>query len=241
MVVGENGILNRATDASEKTKFASEKEAIEFIMNDIKTGLMINEDIPNEKYLGDKLSEMSAITGDWKNVIVGENTYKDGWYLVEKGDEIEGYGEAKLNWLLNYETGEIIELKDGEYTIANANASGAIVDTSLKLNIDPVNLQDPTKWGTGTRFIGGTETDESGVKETEIKFDGKDDYLKIEGVTIPKSKGVTFEFYAKSDGSSIFPLCKNYFNGDNINKLTPTIRTEINKYRLSMHFWTLWN
>ena len=64
MVVGENGILNRAQEASEKTKFASEKEAIEFIMSDIKTGLMIKEEIPSEKYIGEKLSSMSAVTGD---------------------------------------------------------------------------------------------------------------------------------------------------------------------------------
>ena len=152
MVVGENGILNRVTDASEKTKFASEKEAIEFVMSDIKTGLMINEEIPREKYIGDKLSSMSAVTGDWKTVTVGESTYKDGWYLVEKGDEITGYGEAKYNWLINYDTGEMIQLKDGEYTIANANASGAIVDETLKVNIDPVNLQNPDEWGERSNF-----------------------------------------------------------------------------------------
>ena len=226
-LTGENGILNRVTDASQKTKFASEKEAIEFIMNDIKLGQMINEKISKEKYLGDKLSEMSAITGDWKNVIIGENTYKDGWYLVEKGEEIEGYGEANLNWLINYETGEMIELKDGEYTIANANASGAIVDETLKLNIDPVNLQDSSKWGTGISFVGGDESVESGVKETEIRFDGVDDYLKIENVNIEKSKGITLEFYAQNHGDKIFPLCKNYFENNEIKKLTPTIRTNL--------------
>ena len=55
MVVGENGVLNRAQDASQKTKFASEKEAIEFIINDIKTGQMIGEEIPKDKIKGEEL------------------------------------------------------------------------------------------------------------------------------------------------------------------------------------------
>ena len=151
-VVGDDGVLTQAQNASDQTKFALEKEAIELVIFDVKTDLTLNKEIPKEKYIGEKLSSMSAVAGDWKNVTVGENTYKNGWYLVEKGEEITGYGEAKLNWLINYDTEEILALKDGEYTVATANASGALVDNTLKLNIDPVNLQDPEKWGERSKF-----------------------------------------------------------------------------------------
>ena len=96
MVVGENGILNRATDASKKTKFASEKEAIEFVMNDIKTGQMIGEEIAKNRYLGEELKKRTmSSTSDWKIVTVGDKNYSNGWYLIEEGKEIEGFRKSK--------------------------------------------------------------------------------------------------------------------------------------------------
>ena len=92
MVVGENGVLNRAQDASQKTKFASEKEAIEFIINDIKTGQMIGENIPKNRYLGEELKKRTmSSTSDWKIVTVGDKNYSNGWYLIEEGSKIEGF------------------------------------------------------------------------------------------------------------------------------------------------------
>ena len=189
MTLSDNGLFKKAKDAVKSYDTASEMETLNLSI--------INYNMTNNETdkLGEKLSSMSAIAGDWKNVTVGENTYKEGWYLVEKGDEITGYGEAKYNWLINYDTGEIIELKDGEYIVANANASGAIVDETLKLNVDPVNLQDPGKWGEGVSFHGGDPQD--AVTKSELKFDGDDDYLKVEDINFEKSGGFTFEFYGK--------------------------------------------
>lgn len=201
VVFGDNGILKLAKEAGEKTNFANEKEVIQLKMTNIKTKLVTGAKISEEEYIGEKLSEMSAVAGDWKNVIVGDKSYENGWYLLEKGNNIPDYGEANNNWLMNYESGELIQLEEGKYIVASSNASGAIVDETLKLNIDPSNLQDRSKWqnnGIKVSFIG--EEDEnagSGVKETEIKFDGLDDYLKIEGIEVEKSSGITFEFYGK--------------------------------------------
>ncbi len=220
-IFGQDGILNKAQEAKDDTNVANEKEAIEFYMLEIQTEKMRGEEKLENKYLGEKLSEMS-VTTDWKNVIVGEKIYKDGWYLLERNAEISGYGKTKLNWLINYDSGELLELEDGKYTVASANASGAIVDETLRLNIDPSNIQNASEWGKGVSFIGGQKNDEnSGVKETEIKFDGIDDYLKIENINVEKSNGITFEFYGKSDGSEYSPLNKTYFNGNNIELARP--------------------
>ena len=223
MIMGENGLFGQTQKAVKSYDTASEMETLSLSV--------LNYNMSNNEAdkLGEKLSKMSTITGDWKNVTVGKNTYKDGWYLVEKGEEITGYGEAKLNWLINYDTGEIIELKEGEYTIASANASGAIVDETLKLNIDPSNMQDESQWGDGVSFVGGNGSSDSGVKETEIKFDGVDDYLKIENVKLEKSEGITLEFYDRNYGKVIHPLCKNYFENNEIKRYTPKIRTELSK------------
>lgn len=232
-VVGDNGVLTQAQKASIETNIASEKEAIEFNMVDIAGDLIAGKEIPEEKYMGEELSEMkSVVEGDWKSVIVGDKTYEDGWYLLKKEDNIPNYGNAKSNWLINYNTGEIIGLEDGNYRIANANTSGALVDSTLKLNIDPSNLQDISKWesnGIKVSFIGKNKEDEnSGVKETEIKFDGVDDYLKIEGVDVNKSDGITFEFYGKNYEASIYPLEKNYFEDNG------TLTLKISSFRIRL-------
>ena len=221
IALGENGLFKMTQQAVRSYDTASEKETLSLSV--------VNYNISKDEAdkLGEKLSKMSAITGDWKSVIVGEKTYTDGWYLVEKGDKIDGYGEAKSNWIINYDTGEVIELQEGEFTIASTNASGAIVDTSLKLNIDPVNLQDQSKWGTGVSFISGTQNSESGVKKTEIKFDGVDDYLKIENANVEKSGGLTFEFYGK-----VYENVNTNFLGRNKFDKIGNIKLEITNFRI---------
>ena len=217
-LIGDNGILTQAIKAKELSNISSEREILELKLVETQ----MDEDGKNQAKLGEALSEVSVIKGDWKNVIVGDQIYKDGWYLLEKGDYIsEEYGEAKNNWLINYDTGKIIELEEGKYTVASANASGAIVDETLKLNIDPSNMQDQAKWGDNVRYCGADGSEESGVKETEIRFDGIDDYLRIKGVNVDKNEGITFEFYGRSDDGGLFyPLTKSYFNGDELEKTT---------------------
>ena len=228
MVVGENGILNRAQDASKKTKFASEKEAIEFIMSDIKTGLMIGENIPKSKYLGEELKNRK-IGEEWKMITVGENAYGTGWYLLEKGKEIDGYGKSNLNWLINYNTGEIIELEEGNYS--NLSSNDAVVEScrnNIIFSLDASSIGKATKVAdlesADVDFIGfdDEETNEnSGITENSFKFDGVDDYVKIkyddspalnqdgtpyeeDGKQLTKKEvfaknGFTFEFYGVLD------------------------------------------
>ena len=209
MVVGDNGVLTQAQKASIETNIESEKEAIEFNLVDITADLIEGKEVAKEKYMGYELSEMkSAVEGDWKNVIVGDKIYKDGWYLLEKGKEISNYGEAKNNWLINYNTGEIINLEEENYTIASASASGAIVDETLKLNIDPSNLKDREKWGSGVSFHGDDSIDNNGIDGTELVFDGEDDYLEVQGVNLDESVGITFEFYGNPKLTTVYALSR---------------------------------
>ena len=220
-VVGENGVLNRATDASKKTQFASEKEAIEFIMNDIKTGQMIGEEIPKSKYLGKALSKRTlGNTTEWGVVTVDGKNYDNGWYLLEKGNEIEGYGEAKQSWLINYDTGETIGLEEGKYSKLSAeDLENQVAKDNLIFNLDS-NLIDMAKNEEGEVTKASFENllDEnselvnfnwdgttSGVTKTSFMFDGVDDYIKVKydnaaKKEILKNNGLTFEFYGKFKG-----------------------------------------
>ncbi len=217
-LTGENGILNRAKDASKKTQFASEKEAIEFIMSDIKTSLMIGEEIPKSKYLGKALSKRTlGNTTQWGVVTVDGKNYTNGWYLLEKGNEIEGYGEVKQSWLINYDTGEIIGLEEGKYSKLSAeDIENQVAKENLIFNLDS-NLIDMAKNENGDVTKNSFENllDEnsqlvnfnwngttSGVTKTSFKFDGIDDYAKVkydnkDKKELIKNNGFTFEFYGK--------------------------------------------
>ena len=198
-------------NAKKLSEVSSEKEIVELMVTSA-----IVEEIPEANYLGDKLTETSLNSGNWKNVTIGETTYNgNGWYLLKKDVEIQNYGKTKLNWLINYNTGKVIELEDGKYIIKSADGSGAITDESLSLNINPSNLQNSEEWGDGIQFCSGTEGDDSGVKETEIKFDGVDDYLRINNVDVSKSGGITFEFYGKDYNKTIHLLNRTFFNSEN--------------------------
>lgn len=233
MVVGENGILNRATEASKKTKYASEKEAIEFIVSDIKTGLMVGEEIPKSKYLGEELKNRQP--GDWKMITVGENAYGTGWYFLEKEKEIDGYGKSSLNWIINYNTGEILKLEDEKFS--KLSSSDAVIEScqnNIIFNLDASSIGKATSVedleSEDVDFIGFEDVNEnSGLTENSFKFDGVDDYVKIkyddspalnqdgtpyeeEGKQLTKKEvlaknGFTFEFYG------ILNKGKAYYNG----------------------------
>ena len=239
MVVGENGVLNRAQDASKKTKYASEKEAIEFIVSDIKTGLMINEEIPKNKYLGEELKS-KQVGGEWKMITIGDNAYGTGWYLLENGKEIEGYGKANLNWLINYNTGEVIELEEGKYS--NLSSSDSVIESvrnNVIFNLDASSIGKATKVedleDENVDFIGFEDSNEnSGLTENSFNFDGVDDYVKIryddslalnedgtpyeeDGKQLTKKEvlaknGFTFEFYGILDGGTSYDDTEQIIN-----------------------------
>ena len=57
-----------------------------------------------------------------------KNVYGTGWNYIEKGSNIANYGNAKYNWLVNYDTEEIIKLEDESYNHLNGSSSIAVKD-----------------------------------------------------------------------------------------------------------------
>ncbi len=216
LVVGDNGVLTQAQNASKKTTSASEKEAIEFAISDVQVDILTGEEVPKSKYLGKALSKRTlGNTTEWGVVTVDGKNYDNGWYLLEKGNEIEGYGKAKQSWLINYNTGETIELEEGKYSKLSAeDVENQVAKTNLIFNLDS-NLIDMAKNEEGevTKESFESLLDEnselvnfdwngttSGVTKTSFKFDGIDDYAKVNYSNeskkeILKNNGFTFEFY----------------------------------------------
>ena len=105
------GSLNQAIKAKEETEISSEKEGINLSV--------INYQFENnDKYkLGTTLYDKNADNSTIWDVIVSNGiTYGTDWNYIENGTNIEGYGNSKNNYLVNYKTGEFIELKEGDYS-----------------------------------------------------------------------------------------------------------------------------
>ena len=111
MLTGENGIIIQANKAKEQTIISTEKEAIQL--------MMINKEVTGEeKYkIGEELIDKELANGDrWKIVYVDstKTIYGTGWNYVEEGIDLENYGETKYKWVINYNTGEVVQLpKEG--------------------------------------------------------------------------------------------------------------------------------
>ena len=212
MLTGDNGILKKANEAKEETIISGEKEAIELSIMSYK----IDKD---PKYmigiqLYDKTMENSAI---WDIIITKnpESIYGTNWRYIEKDTEIENYGKAQNEWVVNYETGEVIRLE--EYTRLTHNMNLGVTD-GLIFNIDPSIIEDvdieelkngnTSILGNNVELMNFDWNENSGLTSTQFNFDGNDDYIKIkydnkEEKDLLAKRGYTFEYYGRiSEGIS---------------------------------------
>ena len=224
MLTSDNGIIKQAQSAKEETLNSSKKEAIALTM--------INREMTgSEKYnIGEELRNRTLANGDnWKIVSINETKeiYGTGWYYVGTGVNLENYGETKHEWIINYDTGEIIELPEEGYTKLAYGDNLAVKD-GIILNADPINMGDENSWGDGVTVYGMEEGDGYGWNETEFKLDGVDDYIEIypqESVKI--ENGLTFEFYGKSYSSMLQMLSKTIKNASQEDNYSNRFRTRM--------------
>ena len=189
-------MLTQAETAKEVTKVATEKEAIALTVT--------NYNIANEeKYnIGEKLYDRTVANGDKWNIVMFNNiAYGTGWNYVGTGVELESYGKTTEEWLVNYTTGEIIRLEEGNFSKLKYGENLAVID-GLILNADPINMENGESWGEGVTLYGVTEGDGYGWNGAELKFDGVDDYIEIfPSSEVNVENGLTFEFYGYAEGN----------------------------------------
>ena len=197
MLTGDNGILTQAQRAKSETSISTEKEALEVqVIGEEMNGTLRNE---VENGIGKTLYSNTLENSNRWNVIVINDTqkvYGDGYKYIEKGTEIENYGEAQYNWLINTNTGEVIQLEEGKYTELSYGDDLAVTD-GLVFNVDSNNMDnnDLSTWGEGVSLHGfenNTETTSNG-----LEFDGVEDYVEFNS-TADYSKGFTLSFYGIS-------------------------------------------
>ena len=116
LVLGENGLIANAKQAKEKYLAASEEEAIS---SAILVNKMNKESNGTSKTVGKQLYTKNFANSDkWDYIftISDKKEYGDGWYYITNDTELENYGKASSNWIVNYETGEMLKLDEGTYT-----------------------------------------------------------------------------------------------------------------------------
>ena len=204
MLTGNNGLLNQAIKAKEETEISSEKEGINLSV--------INYQFENDdKYkLGTTLYDKNADNSTIWDVIVSNGiTYGTNWNYIETGTNIEGYGNSKNNYLVNYKTGELIELKEDDYSRLTHGTNIGVTD-SLIFNLDPsiIDTTDIEDLKTGnyeslwqnTTLNAFNWTENSGLTSKEFNFDGIDDYITVKYDSEEQKEklaknGFTFEYY----------------------------------------------
>ena len=208
-IIGNNGILNQATNAAKRTEIASEEELLSQIVASENADKIQHPEVVSSYHIGEDLHERTLANGSiWNIVVINETqkVYDEGWTFIEKGTELMDYGESKYSWLVNYESGEKIRLEEGEYTNLDYSSSLAVTE-GLILNVDPTTMASEEDWGEGVTLYGVEEGDGYGWNGTEFKFDGVDDYIEIY-TDMSFEEGLTFEFYGKSYQENTYLLNK---------------------------------
>ena len=197
MLTGQNGILTQAQNAKELTSVSTEKEAIQIAMTSKELDKLQGNE--SEYSVGKPLYEKSLKNSNiWDVIVINETqeVYDTGWRYIEKGTNIKDYGDAKYNWLVSEETGEVIRLEEGKYTELSYNDELAVTE-GLIFNVDSNNMNnnDLTSWGEGVTLYGFENNEET--ESDGLEFDGEDDYVEFKS-TADYSKGFTLSFYGKN-------------------------------------------
>lgn len=204
MLTGDNGIIKQANKAKNEIMISTEKEAITLNIINYKVG-------ENSKYLiGTELYDKTMENATIWDIIITKNpefTYGTDWRYIGKDIEIEDYGKTKLEWVVNYETGEVVEL--GEYTRLTHDTHLGATD-GLIFNIDPSIIENTdiedlkngntSILGNNVELVNFDWNEESGLNSTEFNFDGNNDYIKVKydkekEKNLLAQRGFTFEYY----------------------------------------------
>ena len=217
-LTSENGIITKARLAKQMSETSSEKEAIQLDIALAKMDNILDES--NKYYIGEELFDRTLENGDKWNIVIDNETLKQygtGYNYIEKGTEISNYGKTQYDWIVDYNSGEIIQLST-EYTSLSYKSSLAVTD-NLVLNIDATNLENEN-WGDIIKHGDVKYSNENRA----LYFDGDGDYLEL-SKNADFSNGFTFEIYANlerleynngsnaPDSLSLFYKMPSIYNG----------------------------
>ncbi|MFR2535274.1 MAG: sialidase domain-containing protein [Clostridia bacterium] len=196
VLVGNQGIFMQAKKAKLLTEVSSEKEAMELVMTLAQLESVVQTDSTYK--IGIPLYDKTSENGNTWNIIMlneKQQIYGTGWYFIEQGTFVEGYGKLQQDWLVNYEQVQGIPLEKNSYSHLSYESSLAITE-GLVFNADPMNMADASSWGENVTLYGFEDNENRNWNENRISFDGKNDYIQVNGNMDVKDE-ITLEFYGK--------------------------------------------
>ena len=220
IALSDNGLFNKAKKAAEDYKSASESEAMRIYM-------MSSQLENKEDKLGNPLLDRKVENANNWNIVVDKRnnkSYGTGWNYVVKGTEIEGFGTTKSAFLINYETGEIVQLEEGEYDLITIDDTLKVKD-DLIINIDSAmvdkgisnnkkSIEDALGLGVELHNF---EFNNDGILNNEFVLDGENDFITVNYDEIKNEKsekwfenGFTIELYGTVNKGSL-----KYYGKDN--------------------------
>ncbi len=162
-----------------------------------------NEDGEIENKIGEELIDRN-IDSFWKVLITKDSEYGTNWYYVSKGTILKNNQKLENDYVINYETGEVILVNDvvkfrdilgseqDLHSVDNLILSSddcLAVKGGLVININSlgINSNDTLKQDDVESLFADNVTlknfdynEESGVSEQKLCFDGFDDYIEID-------------------------------------------------------------
>ena len=236
---------------------------------------MIGEEISKDKIKGEELfTKNFENAAKWKIItetVDGKVVKKYGtnWFYLKKGTDLFGT-ELSKDYIVNYSTGEMVEFEEEKHKILSYK-DGLGYSDNLILNIDPSVMDeynslpedqkknyDIKNLGEGVELIGYNGSDgkvdlSQAFTKSSYKFDGQDDYIKINysGQDAAKNivkNGFTFEYYGKIEPgvsrntSTNTNLSGNFGKGlfgfwNGREDYMPMIRATIDFYDEERTFW----
>ncbi len=204
IALSDGGLFSKTKEAAKKYQTEADREALEMSIMSYKLGENTEE---GSSKLGKELLDKS-LDSTWNIIVSNDKTYGTGWYYIEKGKEIEGLGTAKNAFVINYETGEVVQLEDDNYILLSAGDMLAVKE-DLIINVDSSiidkgveNSEETLKGqlGKNVELVNFDYTTDSGLTNTSFNFDGINDYIKVqydsqEQKDALAQNGFTFEFY----------------------------------------------
>lgn len=203
LVMGDNGLIQRTITSGKEYQKEAIEEKIRLLMAEVETEKILGN---IEEYIGNKLVYNSVSLFYSKLSVYDfqeEKRYAEGWYLLEEGFDLLGY-EMEEPYMVNYETGEIINISDKErYYIARGG--NVCITEDLVYTVDSTNIGgEGNNWGdmllhNFNTDISKSESLHSGWTESALLFDGVNDGIEKPDTT-DYTNGITLEMYFKMEG-----------------------------------------
>lgn len=140
-----------------------------------------------------------------------QKKYGDSWNFIAKNTDISNYGLANYNWLVNYNSGEIIKLEENSFTELSSKTGLAITD-GLLFNIDAANISsdDISTWGDNVHLYYFDDSTYDTYDKRKAAYNEQTSYSDV-------SKFSGYDRQIASNAKNYIDLDKNAFkfNGNN--------------------------